>query len=100
MLFSVLAQPEFLRKLAHSAGEKRSRRSRSFRQASSTVLGSALRIRLFVSGLLALHAAGRLRFIGDRIGLNDRQEFERHLAPIRTTKCRVDGHVAAPIPHR
>jgi len=42
--------------------------------------------RLFVSGLLALHAAGQLRFFGDRTGLSDRQEFERYLAPIRTMK--------------
>jgi len=42
--------------------------------------------RLFVSGLLALHAAGQLRFFDDRTGLSDRQEFERYLAPIRTMK--------------
>jgi len=63
------------------------------------VLGELFR-RLFLTGLTALHAAGRLRFFGDRTGLNDPQEFERTLAPIRTKKCRVDGDVAAPIPHR
>jgi len=42
--------------------------------------------RLFVSGLLALHAAGQLRFFGDRTGLSDPQAFERYLAPIRTMK--------------
>ncbi len=42
--------------------------------------------RLFVSGLLALHAAGQLRFFGDKTGLSDPQAFERYLAPIRTMK--------------
>jgi len=42
--------------------------------------------RLFVSGLLALHAAEQLRFFGDRTGLSDPQAFERYLAPIRTMK--------------
>jgi len=42
--------------------------------------------RLFLTGLLALHAAGRLRFFGDSIGLSDPQSFERYLAPIRTMK--------------
>jgi len=42
--------------------------------------------RLFLTGLLALHAAGRLRFFGDSTGLSDPQSFERYLAPIRTMK--------------
>ena len=42
--------------------------------------------RLFLTGLLALHAAGQLRFFGDRTGLSDPQAFERYLAPIRTIK--------------
>ena len=49
------------------------------------VLGKLFR-RLFLTGLTALHATGRLRFFGDRTGLNDPQEFERTLAPIRTKK--------------
>jgi len=42
--------------------------------------------RLFLTGLLALHAAGRLRFFGNRAGLSDPHEFERHLALLRTMK--------------
>ena len=49
------------------------------------VLGKLFR-RLFLTGLTALHAAGRLRFFGDRAGLNDPQAFERALAPSRTKK--------------
>ena len=63
------------------------------------VLGKLFR-RLFLTGLSALHATGRLRFFGDRTGLNDPQAFERALAPMKAKKCRVDGDVAAPIPHR
>jgi hypothetical protein len=39
--------------------------------------------RLFLDGLVALHAAGRLRFFGDRAGLGDGQAFRRQLAPTR-----------------
>ena len=49
------------------------------------VLGKLFR-RLFLTGLLALHAAGRLRFFGDMATLNDPQEFERTLAPMSTKK--------------
>ena len=49
------------------------------------VLGKLFR-RLFLSGLTALHAAGRLRFFGDRAGLSDPQAFERHLAPVKAKK--------------
>ncbi len=56
--------------------------------------------RLFLTGLTALHATGRLRFFGDKTTLNDPQAFERTLAPMRAKKCRVDGDVAAPIPRR
>ena len=33
--------------------------------------------------LQQLHAAGRLRFFGDQVGLNDSRAFLRHLAPLR-----------------
>ncbi|RYC29240.1 IS91 family transposase [Lichenibacterium minor] len=49
------------------------------------VLGKLFR-RLFLTGLTALHVAGRLRFFGDRAGLSDPQAFERHLAPVRAAK--------------
>ena len=49
------------------------------------VLGKLFR-RLFLSGLTALHAAGRLRFFGDRAGLSDPQAFERHLAPMKAKR--------------
>ena len=39
--------------------------------------------RLFLDGLLALHAAGRLAFFGEAIGLADRDAFAAHLAPLR-----------------
>jgi len=42
--------------------------------------------RLFLTGLVALHAAGRLRFFGDRIGLGEWSAFLIHLAPVRTMK--------------
>jgi len=56
--------------------------------------------RLFLTGLIELHAAGRLRFFGDHAGLSDLRAFTRHLAPLRNKKCRVGGDVAAPTPHR
>ena len=49
------------------------------------VLGKLFR-RLFLTGLLALHAAGRLRFFGDRSGLSDPKAFERALMPVRAKK--------------
>ncbi|MGP0000724.1 MAG: IS91 family transposase [Acetobacteraceae bacterium] len=39
--------------------------------------------RLFLAGLQQLHAAGRLQFFGDHVGLSDRRAFLRHLAPLR-----------------
>jgi hypothetical protein len=39
--------------------------------------------RLFLTNLQQLHATGGLRFFGDRLGLNDRRAFLRHLAPLR-----------------
>ena len=49
------------------------------------VLGKLFR-RLFLTGLSALHATGRLRFFGDRAGLSDPQAFERTLAPLKAKK--------------
>jgi hypothetical protein len=46
------------------------------------VLGALFR-RLFLTRLLALHAASRLRFFGDTTPLADRPTFLRHLAPVR-----------------
>jgi len=39
--------------------------------------------RLFLAGLIELHAAGRLRFFSDHAGLSDLRAFTRHLAPLR-----------------
>ena len=47
-----------------------------------------------------LHRAGRLTFFGTQAGLADHRVFLRHLSPVRKKRCRVDGDVAAPIPHR
>jgi len=46
------------------------------------VLGKLFR-RLFLTGLLALHEAGRLGFYGSMEHLADRRAFLRHLAPVR-----------------
>jgi hypothetical protein len=42
--------------------------------------------RLFLAKLQQLHAAGRLEFFGDHVGLSDRRAFLRHLAPLRKKK--------------
>lgn len=39
--------------------------------------------RLFLTGLMALHAAGQLAFFGEMQGLADHRSFLRHLAPLR-----------------
>ncbi len=46
------------------------------------VLGKLFR-RLFLTRLLELHHAGRLRFYGAQTGLCDRAAFQRQLAPVR-----------------
>jgi len=46
------------------------------------VLGMLFR-RLFLTGLIALHAAGRLAFFGKQDDLADRRLFLRHLAAVR-----------------
>jgi Putative transposase len=46
------------------------------------VLGKLFRGR-FLGQLQQLHAAGRLQFFGDQVGLSDRQAFLRHLMPLR-----------------
>jgi len=63
------------------------------------VLGKLFR-RLFLTRLTELHHAGRFAFFGAQAELADRRRFLRHLAPVRKKRCRVDGDVAAPIPHR
>ena len=42
--------------------------------------------RLFLTGLIALHDAGRLAFFGSLAHLTDRCAFLRHLAPVRTKR--------------
>jgi hypothetical protein len=39
--------------------------------------------RLFLTKLIELHAARRLQFFGDHVGLNERRPFLRHIAPLR-----------------
>jgi Putative transposase len=39
--------------------------------------------RLFLSGMMALHAAGQLAFFGEMQGLAGHRAFLRHLAPLR-----------------
>ena len=56
--------------------------------------------RLFLEGLAALHAAGRLTFLGDLAPLADKCAFDAALAPLRRSECRVGGDVAIPTPHR
>ena len=46
------------------------------------VLGKLFQ-RLFLTRLVELHAAGRLQFFGDQLGLADRRAFLRHLTPVR-----------------
>ncbi|WP_210253069.1 IS91 family transposase [Beijerinckia sp. L45] len=46
------------------------------------VLGTLFR-RLFLTRLIALHAAEKLQFFGDQVGLGDPRAFLRHLAPVR-----------------
>ena len=56
--------------------------------------------RLFLEQLSAAYIAGQLQFFGNQAALADLKAFKDHLAPLRRTECRVDGDVAAPIPHR
>jgi hypothetical protein len=49
------------------------------------VLGKLFR-RLFLTGLIALHGAGRLAFHGSLAGLAESRAFLRHLAPVRTKR--------------
>ncbi|MGH1575336.1 IS91 family transposase [Methylobacterium sp. P31] len=42
--------------------------------------------RLFLAGLIALHAAGRLAVFGSLAPLAERRAFLRHLAPVRTKR--------------
>jgi hypothetical protein len=63
------------------------------------VLGALFR-RLFMTQLMALHAAGKLALFGSLAPLTERRAFLRHLAPVRKKRCRVGGGVTAPTPHR
>jgi Transposase zinc-binding domain/Putative transposase len=56
--------------------------------------------RLFLEGLAALHAAGRLAFFGDLAPLADKRAFDAALALLHGSECRVGGDVAIPTPHR
>jgi hypothetical protein len=56
--------------------------------------------RLFLDGLAALHAAGRLTFHGELAKLAAKSAFGAALAPLRRAECRVGGDVAIPTPHR
>ncbi len=47
---------------------------------------SRLYRRLFLEKLVAAHEAGRLRFLNDLAGLQDRRAFAAHLAPLRKTE--------------
>ena len=42
--------------------------------------------RLFLTGLAAIHAAGRLRFFGELAGLADPDAFADHIAPLRKSE--------------
>jgi Putative transposase/Transposase zinc-binding domain len=42
--------------------------------------------RLFLTKLIELHAAGRIHFFGDHVGLSDRRAFLRQIAPLRKKK--------------
>ena len=46
------------------------------------VLGKLFQ-RLFLTRLLELHAAGRLQFFGEHVGLADQRAFLRYLTPAR-----------------
>jgi hypothetical protein len=56
--------------------------------------------RLFLNRLALVHELGHLAFFGDHAALADKGTFTTFLAPLRKAECRVDGDVAAPIPHR
>ena len=56
--------------------------------------------RLFLTGLVDAHAAGRLAFFGEIEGLRRQGAFAAHLAPLRRKNCRVGEDVATLTPHR
>ena len=56
--------------------------------------------RLFLERLTAAYQAGRLQFFADQAALAQPAAFKARLAALRKVKCRVDGDVAIPIPHR
>jgi hypothetical protein len=56
--------------------------------------------RLFLERLTAAYQAGRLEFFANQAALAEPAAFQAFLAALRKVECRVDGDVAAPIPHR
>ena len=54
--------------------------------------------RLFLDGLAALHAAGRLVLLSGLAPLAATHAFDATLAPLRRSDCRVGGDVAIPTP--
>jgi Putative transposase len=55
---------------------------------------------LFLRYLTKAFATGALSFLSMHRHLHEPASFRRYLAPVWNTNCRVDGDVAAPIPHR
>jgi hypothetical protein len=54
----------------------------------------------FLDYLEQAFRAGELNFFSAHRHLHEPAAFLRYLAPVWNTECRVDGDVAAPIPHR
>src|ERR1700727_254973 len=63
-----------------------------------TVLSSMFR-GLFLHYLMKAFAAGALHFFSAHRHLHEPAAFQRYLAPVWNSGCRVDGDGAAPIPH-
>ena len=63
---------------------------------------SCLFRRLFIEALQKANAAGQLQFFSALAQLKEKSAFQRYLAPLRQTDCRVGGDVAipTPTPHR
>ena len=61
---------------------------------------SCLFRRLFIEALQKAYAAGQLQFFSALAQLKEKSAFQRYLAPLRQTDCRVGGDVAIPTPHR
>ena len=57
---------------------------------------SCLFRRLFIEALQKANAAGQLQFFSALAQLKEKSAFQRYLAPLRQTDCRVGGDVAIP----